>query len=217
MRSEKFSGLRRQIWMYFLPALCVILAAGAYLIYNAENDHLQYQSAAGMFFAVVSLLAIPFLFIRNIIEPLEEVLSAACKITEGYLKETVPIRNKDEIGKIGEQINALSVNLQEILLHVWNHSRDSADILKRISNGDIPSDMAHDIAAVRHSMEEMQSMVKTFEYYDIRMDEDRLMAEEAPNRTLPPAPPLKGEGSSPHALSGKGDGGLGRREKEKIS
>jgi methyl-accepting chemotaxis protein len=164
--------------------MCVILAAGAYLIYKAENDHLQYQTAAAMFFAFASLLAIPFLFIRNIVEPLEEVLSAARKITEGYLKETVPIRNKDEIGKIGEQINALSVNLQEILLHVWNHSRDSADILKRISdnNRGIPSDMAQDIAAVRHSMEEMQSMVKTFEYYDIRMDEDRLMSEEDPNR-----------------------------------
>jgi len=182
VRSEKFSGLRRQIWIYFLPALAVILAAGAYLIYEAENDYLQYRAAAAMFFAVVSLLAIPFLFIRNIVAPLEELLSVSRKITEGYLKETVPIRNKDEIGKIGEQINALSVNLQEILLHVWNHSRDSADILKRISYGGIPSDMASDIAAVRQSMEDMQSMVKTFEYYDIRMDEDRLMAEEDPNR-----------------------------------
>lgn len=175
-----FSGLRRQVWIYFLPAVCVILAAGIYLIYEAESSHLR--AAAAMLFASASLLAIPFLFIRNIVKPLEEVLNAARRITEGYLKETVPIRNKDEIGKIGEQINALSVNLQEILLHVWNHSRDSADILKRISCGDLPSDMARDIAAVRQSMEEMQSMVKTFEYYDIRMDEDRLIAGEDPNR-----------------------------------
>lgn len=167
--------------MYFLPVLAVILTTGAYLIYEAGHESLQYRVIAAMFFAFVSLMVIPFLFIRNIVVPLEEVLNAARKITEGYLKETVPIRNKDEIGKIGEQINALSVNLQEILLHVWNHSRDSDDILERISHK-IPSDMAQDIAAVRHSMEEMQSMVKTFEYYDIRMDEDRLMSEEDPKR-----------------------------------
>jgi methyl-accepting chemotaxis protein len=179
----KFSGLRRQVWIYFLPMLMVIFCIGAYLIYEAENQHIRYRMILAMFAAITLLMAIPFLFIRNIVEPLEHVLMAVRRITEGNLDTTVPIRNSDEIGKIGEQINALSVNIQEILLHVWNHSRDAAVFLERIEQhvrssrgGSAPSDTEQDIALIRNSMEEMQNMVKTFEYYDIRMDDDRLTA-----------------------------------------
>ena len=179
--KTKFSGLRRQVWIYFLPMLMVLLCIGAYLIYESGNQHIRYRIIGAMFAAMSLLMAIPFLFIRNIVEPLEHVLMAVRKITEGNLDTTVPIRNSDEIGKIGEQINALSVNIQEILLHVWNHSRDAAVFLERIeqyirsAGGNPPSDTEQDIALIRNSMEEMQNMVKTFEYYDIRMDDDRLV------------------------------------------
>ncbi len=182
--KTKFSGLRRQVWIYFLPMLMVIFCIGAYLIYEAGNPHIRYRMVLVMVAAMSLLVVIPFLFIRNIVEPLEYMLMAVRKITEGKLDTTVLIRNSDEIGKIGEQINALSVNIQEILLHVWNHSRDAAVFLERIeqyvrSEGSCtPSDTERDIALIRNSMEEMQNMVKTFEYYDIRMDDDRLTARD---------------------------------------
>ncbi|NJL58925.1 MAG: methyl-accepting chemotaxis protein [Desulfobacteraceae bacterium] len=168
------------MWIYFLPMLMVLLCIGAYLIYESGNQYIRYRIIGAMFAAMTLLMAIPFLFIRNIVEPLEHVLMAVRKITEGNLDTTVPIRNSDEIGKIGEQINALSVNIQEILLHVWNHSRDAGVFLERIehyvrSSEGSPSDTEQDIALIRNSMEEMQNMVKTFEYYDIRMDDDRLV------------------------------------------
>ncbi len=187
--KNKFSGLRRQVWIYFLPMLIVIFFIGAYLIGEAEDQHFQYRMILAIFFALALLMIIPFLFIRNIVEPLEQVLHAVRKITEGNLEETVPIRNSDEIGKIGEQINALSVNIQEILLHVWNHSRDAVVFSGRIeqyilsqNSGSAPPDVKKDIALIRNSMEEIQNMVKTFEYYDIRMDEDRLTAKDVPDR-----------------------------------
>lgn len=184
--KTKFSGLRGQVWIYFLPMLMVIFCIAAYLIYEAGNPHIRYRMILVMAAAMSLLTAVPFLFIRNIVEPLEHVLTAVRKITEGNLDTTVPIRNSDEIGKIGEQINALSVNIQEILLHVWNHSRDAAVFLERIehyvrSSEGNPSDTERDIALIRNSMEEMQNMVKTFEYYDIRMDDDRLVGAWLPD------------------------------------
>ena len=59
-----------------------------------------------------------FLFTKDIVEPMEGMVSATKKIAEGDLSSTVPISSKDEIGQIGSLINEMSVNLQDLILQI---------------------------------------------------------------------------------------------------
>ena len=81
---------------------------------KAILKRLQCRMMLVMMIVLICVMATMFVFIRNIVEPLDLIGKAAQKISDGRLDETVPIRNHDEIGKIGELINDLAANLQEV-------------------------------------------------------------------------------------------------------
>ena len=64
--------------------------------------------------AVVTLIVL-VMFIRRITGPLQKMVEHARKISEGDLSRTIEIRRRDEIGLLGETINGLTSNIQEIV------------------------------------------------------------------------------------------------------
>ena len=146
---------------------------------------LQYRMILIMAIVMICVIVTMLVFTRNIIEPLDLIGKAAKKIADGHLDETVPVRNQDEIGNIGELINDLAANLQEILLHVWNHTGDDIVLLDHIceevnagqDNG-LSKKVKQELAFVRQDIEDMQNMVKAFDYYNIRLDNGRVIADE---------------------------------------
>lgn len=146
---------------------------------------LQYRMILVMAIVMICVICTMVVFTRNIVEPLDLIGKAAKKIAEGHLDETVLVRNQDEIGNIGELINDLAANLQEILLHVWNHTGDDIVLLDHIceeinagpDNGLSP-EIKQELAFVRQDIEDMQNMVKAFDYYNISLDNGRLMTCE---------------------------------------
>jgi len=146
---------------------------------------LQYRMILIMGIVMICVIATMIVFTRNIIEPLDLIGKAAKKIADGHLNETVPVRNQDEIGNIGELINDLAANLQEILLHVWNHTDDDIVLLDHIceevnsskDNG-LSKKVKQELAFVRQDITDMQDMVKAFDYYNIRLDNGKVIGRD---------------------------------------
>lgn len=139
-----------------------------------------------VFLAVMVAL---FLFFRRVVKPLDEIGRAAFKMAHGRLDEPVPVRGHNEVGKIGEFINDLAIDLQEILLHVWNHTRQDIALMERITammssqsggNG-MPPEIREDFYLVKQDIEDMRDMVKAFNYYHVRLDEEKVLVNEHPN------------------------------------
>ncbi len=64
--------------------------------------------------ATVTLIVL-IMFMRRITGPLQQMVEEAKVISDGDLSRTIPVRTRDEIGLIGETINGLTSNIQEIV------------------------------------------------------------------------------------------------------
>jgi methyl-accepting chemotaxis protein len=64
--------------------------------------------------AVVTLIVF-IMFIRRITGPLQKMVEHSRVISEGDLSRTIKIQRRDEIGLLGETINGLTSNIQEIV------------------------------------------------------------------------------------------------------
>jgi len=64
--------------------------------------------------ATVTLIVL-VMFMRRITGPLQHMVETATCISEGDLSRTIRIGTKDEIGLLGETINSLTSNIQEIV------------------------------------------------------------------------------------------------------
>lgn len=152
---------------------------------SAILTRLQQRMILIMTIVFVCIIATMFVFIRNIVEPLDALGKSAKRIAEGHLDETIPIRCNDEIGNISELINDLAVNLQEVLLHVWNHTCQDIVMMDHVAEiihaqpGEImPKSIKDEFDFVRRDIEEMQEIVKAFDYYNIHFEGNSLVGNE---------------------------------------
>jgi len=70
----------------------------------------------GVVQAVVTLIVL-IMFTRKITGPLQQMVDQSRLIAEGDLSRTISIRRRDEIGLLGETINGLTSNIQEIVAY----------------------------------------------------------------------------------------------------
>ncbi|MCP4694525.1 MAG: methyl-accepting chemotaxis protein [Desulfobacterales bacterium] len=148
---------------------------------------LQKRMMLVMAIVLICIVATLFVFIKNIVTPLDEIRRVAKKMADGYLDEMVPVTTKDEIGKIADLINDLAINLQEVLIHLWRHTGQDIELLDQVvetirsDRGDALSpDIGKNIDLVRQDIEDMQDMVKDFKFYDIHLDEGGGKVMEGP-------------------------------------
>jgi len=66
--------------------------------------------------AVVTLTVL-IMFLRRITGPLQKLIEHSRMISEGDLTRTIEVIRKDEIGLLGDTINELTVNIQEIVAY----------------------------------------------------------------------------------------------------
>lgn len=99
---------------------------------------------------------------------------------------SVPSASGNDIGEIGGVLNDLAANLQEVLLHVWRHTTRSMALidginknLMRLNRHGLTHGIAEDVEGVRQNIQQMQDLVRAFEYYDIQLEDGRILATEA--------------------------------------
>ncbi len=141
---------------------------------------------AALFFLLV-IAFVWMLFVKNIGDPLKKMANTAKKMAKGKLNITLSAHTALEMGEIGDVINDFSINFQELLLHIWKHSKASGDLIENIHEkicsgcsdsliGDIEKDMDH----LKQNMENMQEMIRAFDYYDISFTDGKIMAKVPP-------------------------------------
>lgn len=107
--------------------------------------------------AVVTLIVL-IMFMRRITGPLQQMVESSQIISEGDLSKTIPVRSRDEIGRLGETINALTSNFQELValgLATESSLRSSLEGLRER----IPPE-----SAALESVEEMETELEGFRW-----------------------------------------------------
>jgi methyl-accepting chemotaxis protein len=126
---------------------------------------------------IVSAVGIIWYYFKNfILYPLNQVNVAAEQIGHGKLNKTIIIRAPLEMKRLSESINDLSVNLQEILLFIWNQTEISLRCLDidEVENHD-PKKVTEGISIVKQNMLELHKMISTFVLYDVCLDKRRVL------------------------------------------
>ncbi len=134
-------------------------------------------TAVTLSFLVAAVL--PVLIIRGIYRRLDRMAEAAAKAAMGGLDQTFCVKPYDEIGAIGQSINDFSSNVQEVLLLLWNHTQTCLSKLNslgagRDSNPAPLEEMEEELQCVRRELEDMRSMIRSFEFYNIRFEDGKL-------------------------------------------
>jgi len=144
---------------------------------------LQVRMMILLFIVGMSISVTLLIFIKNIANPLDDMVAAAKELRDGNLSATVPVMSNDEIGQLGECFNDLSVNLQEVLLFVGAVDHDMTTILEGIEKNrpvvnDETRELHQQLDLMAEKMDELKGMVQSFDYYNVVYDGDHVRGNE---------------------------------------
>lgn len=203
-RSGRIGHLKHQFMVCFLSITLVTMGVSIALmielgssshwaeVVNPENAAvrltvLRWHIVVGTALILAAVGGV-FLFLNGKIAcPLEKTAAALERMAEGCLETTIPDDSPNEIGRIGTSVNSLAVNFQEVLILVWNQTDNAITRIRRTARQLTPdrekplsSDMMEDLASARQELETMQMMVRSFDLYDVAINEsDVLTAKRA--------------------------------------
>jgi methyl-accepting chemotaxis protein len=121
--------------------------------------------------------AIIYLFLRKVAAPLNAVAYAAKEISRGNLTVTVPSPRRQEVGELGQLVNEVAANFQEILLLTGTTVGNANSALNRMeelmksqSGLDCEGPLQEHVRAIKQDLETLSDVVKNFEFYETRFD-----------------------------------------------
>jgi len=138
--------------------------------------------------AALILLLFGGLLLRKFSGPLHNLerisrQMAACQLQELVSEQHIKCRLT---GRIGANLNELALNLQEVLLLIWNLSHQDLEALDRVAvrlgrepNGD-HRPIKNDLEFIRKDLEEMQDIVRQFEFFNVVLRNEKLLAKPEP-------------------------------------
>jgi methyl-accepting chemotaxis protein len=114
---------------------------------------------------------------RRIMQPLADISDGLQRIASGRLDQTVTVRGRGEIAKMGEMVNDIAANQQEVLLLLWRQTDHTIDLIDRLSeivrigidNGNRDRVRA-DLKALRSSMTDLKGLAEGVSFYDVHLD-----------------------------------------------
>lgn len=97
-------------------------------------DRLRSKAILMIVVVLFVMIIVLMMFIKNITEPLQHMIETAQKISKGDLSQTIEIKSNDELTKLGNVINEMSSNLQEIILLSKNLCQSGDDFFTQTSS-----------------------------------------------------------------------------------
>jgi methyl-accepting chemotaxis protein len=203
-------SLRRKIQIGFLLVLVLTILTGSGLALHltavdrnlatgtlgatdgpADGEHerlmtrVRYGLLGGTLLALTVLGTIYGFLVRHILHPLEHTAAAARQMVDGRLDATVPIQDPDEIGCLGEMFNDMGVNLQELILLVWNQTGSALSTLEGLNQHlknqtavPIGTEIHAHLQSVRQNLGTMQTVARSFDLYDVLLTGRKAVAVE---------------------------------------
>ncbi len=135
------------------------------------------RNKALMMIAVIMAVMIIVLtmFIKNITEPLQHMLESSKEISKGDLSQTIRIQSKNELAELGNVINEMASNLQEIILLSRNmcsagneYIRKTSSILnhQKLSRDNIDK-IGKEVLHLKSEVELLSEFIGYFNFYTI--------------------------------------------------
>lgn len=130
----------------------------------------QLRNKIVIMFGVLTLVVaiVLMMFIKNITQPLQRMADVAKRINEGDLSQVVEVEHKDEIGQVGETINDLTSNLQEVAAFT---SATGAEILEKLDalsqrlereGKPVPEELGE----IRENLDSLHGFVESFKLFN---------------------------------------------------
>ncbi|MBI5581823.1 MAG: HAMP domain-containing protein [Deltaproteobacteria bacterium] len=143
--------------------------------------------AAGAILSAGIVIAMMYLLYR-VIKPLKELGRAVYRMSHGQLDEPARVGDLKDIGMVGDMVNDMATDLQEMLLHVWNHTSQDIALLNRISTAlgcdcagnRLAPEIRKDFDFVRQDIQDMRAMVKAFDFYHVQIMNEKLVSKAHP-------------------------------------
>ena len=198
--SGKTRPISQQLLLCFLVITLVSLGVGFALLVGLKDpptydspglpghsgalwETLPFRLAIGILLIITAAGGALYRLHGMIARPLEKTSAAVGRMAEGNLGETIPAFAWDEIDRIGESVNGLAVNFQEALILVWNQTENAIARIQRTTRQIAPDKTADEAAEIvanltsaRQALETMQMMVRSFDLYDVTINEGDVLA-----------------------------------------
>jgi methyl-accepting chemotaxis protein len=115
------------------------------------------------------------MFIKHITEPLQHMIGVSRAISRGDLSRSIQVHSHNELAQLGDVINEMSSNLQEITLMSRNlctsarrHLDTAAADLPGVARAGLEGRrLGETIAALRSEIDTMADMVDYFNFYTV--------------------------------------------------
>jgi len=161
MQGKKTSIKRKMVFYFLLVALANVFVASELLIeiksdkYRAEvlkvaediknnqqepeHVYILLDKLSSKFVIMVGILiavsaVVLFLFVLQIASPIQYMVNEAKKIAQGDLSITIKMKSHDEISDLGNLINDLTVNLQEIIVQLKQMYAEFEEAISRFDS-----------------------------------------------------------------------------------
>lgn len=133
------------------------------------------RNKAMLMFAVQAgvTLIVLIMFMRRITGPLQHMVEVSQAISEGDLSRTINVRSRDEIGALGETINGLTSNIQEIVAYGMTTQASLNDSLERLraETTDCP-DAAREIDDIETTLSGFDDIMQSFTLFPAPMESE---------------------------------------------
>lgn len=146
----------------------------------ASFDRMRKKALVMVAIILVVTIIVMTMFIKNISEPLQHMINLAHEISSGDLSRTITIQSDNELSELGNIINEMSSNLQEILLLTRGICAEGQglvdDAAEQLKSGPLDSDGQTKIEDIIQRLggefASLNEMAVFFNYYrgDIRND-----------------------------------------------
>ncbi len=180
------ASLKKQLLTFFSLTMVLTLIVTACVLYdNSFTKPVFFFLMASLTLLFITLIGGTILFQRNIIRPLENIGKGVLRMNEGHLDQLIHIETNNEIARVAEGINGLAMNMQEVLLFVWNHTQQNFTIFGRIqeqidgqeAGSSIPPLVKKDISQAFAGNKELQDVVTTFDYFEVKLEHKKMVSD----------------------------------------
>ena len=138
-------------------------------------EHLRSKAILMIVIVLFVMVIVLMMFIKNITEPLQHMIETAKKISKGDLSKTVEIKSNNELATLGNVINEMSSNLQEITLLSKNLCQSGDTFFNQTTSIlNQPHIGKEELEALRLSMdrfrsefEMMSNVINCFNFYSL--------------------------------------------------
>jgi len=154
-----------------------VQSEGAAVSEGIASTH-AYRNRMGLLLGTIVLCfgSIIFLFVKKVALPLHSVETAAREMSHWNLRVALSTNPAGKIGSLGEALNDLAANYQEVLLLTGASAGNSMSAVERIEKllgeqGQTSVEELRDqVQVIRKDLETLSSLVQDFEFYHAHFD-----------------------------------------------